>query len=430
MMVTPEVGLVDTPPHVELHGVPPDADVTIRARLLDHSAVPWSSYATYRSNAKGSLDLTRDPPVSGMYTGVDGEGLISALAVDSGFPSRPFDNSSLAALRVEFAAEIGAHQVARVSAHRLYVGAGVQVTALRERGLSGMFFQPLSDEPRPGIIVLGGSSGKLLFASQTAALLASHGYPSVALGYFGLEGLPPHLIEIPMAYFESALEWLASQRGVTSGALGVVGRSRGAELALLLGSRFPAIRSVVAVCPSSILWNGLRGDTPVDIPAWQESGRPLPFLSLMEPRFSDLRSRVFQKAPIALTPLFEAALDGPVPRDCVIPVENTNGPILLISGDEDRMWPSARMGDQIVERLKAHRHRFHVRHCRYPGAGHYMRTPGVPTSVLQGAFELGGNGAAQAAANRAAWAETLTFLETSLRARSNAAEPATIGGTR
>jgi dienelactone hydrolase len=430
MTVTPEVGLVDTPLHVELRGVPPDADVTIRARLLDHGAVPWSSYATYRSNATGTVDLTRDAPISGTYAGADGEGLISSLAVDSGFPSRPFDNSSLAALRIEFSAEIGTRQVARVSAHRLYVGAGVQVTTLRERGLSGMFFQPLSDEPRPGIIVLGGSSGKLLFASQTAALLASHGYPSLALGYFGLDGLPPHLIEIPIAYVESALEWLASQNGVASDALGVVGRSRGAELALLLGSRFPAIRSVVAFCPSSILWNGLRGDTPVDISAWQASGRPLPFLSLMAPRFSDLRSRVLQNAPVALTPLFEAGLDGPVPPKCLIPVENTNGSILLISGDEDRMWPSSRMGDQIVERLETHRHRFHFRHCRYPGAGHYMRTPGVPTSVLRGSFELGGNGAAQAAANRAAWAETLAFLETSLCGRSNAAEPATIGGTR
>ena len=201
-------------------------------------------------------------------------------------------------------------------------------------------------------------------------------------------------------------------------------------MALLLGSRLPAIRSVVAVCPSSILWNGLRGDTPVDISAWQESGRPLPFLSLMAPCFSDLRSQVFQNAPVALTPLFEAALDGPVPHDCVIPVENTNGSILLISGNEDRMWPSARMGDQIVERLETHRHRFHFRHCRYPGAGHYMRTPGVPTSVLRGAFELGGNGGAQAAANRSAWAETLTFLETSLCAHSQAAEPVAIGGAR
>ena len=294
----------------------------------------------------------------------------------------------------------------------------------------GCSFSRPPDEPKPGIIVLGGSSGKLLFASQTAALLASHGYPSVALGYFGLDGLPPHLVEIPISYFESALEWLASQSGVQSDALAVLGRSRGAELALLLGSRLPAIRSVVAVCPSSILWNGLRGDTPVDMSAWQESGRPLPFLSLMAPRFSDLRSQVFQSAPVALTPLFEAALDGPVPHDCVIPVENTNGSILLISGDEDRMWPSARMGDQIVERLETHRHRFHFRHCRYPGAGHYMRTPGVPTSVLRGAFELGGNGGAQAAANRSAWAETLTFLETSLCAHSDAAEPVAIGGTR
>jgi hypothetical protein len=168
MLATPEAGLVDTPLHIELRGVPPGADVTVRARLLDHASVPWSSYATYRANEQGSIDLTRDEPVSGMYTGVDAEGLISSLAVEHGFPSRPFDNSSLAALRIEFDAEVGSRQVARVCAHRLYVGAGVQVTTVRERGLSGMFFQPALDEARPGIVVLGGSSGKLCAHSKTA----------------------------------------------------------------------------------------------------------------------------------------------------------------------------------------------------------------------------------------------------------------------
>ena len=427
MTVTPAIGLIDEPLHIVVRRLPPGAAVTVRAHLVDHRGVPWSAHAAYCADAEGAVDLNRQAPVSGTYAGVDGEGLIASLAVSGNLPSRTFDNSSVAPLVVEFAAELGAHRVARAQARRLYVGADVQATTLREGNISGLFFQPPADEARPGVIVLGGSSGKLLFASQVAALLASHGFPSLALGYFGLDGLPPDLVEIPIAYFSSAMEWLSLQPGVRPGALGVVGRSRGAELALLLGARFSAIRSVVAYCPSSIVWNGLRGDGPVDASAWRESNRPAPFLSLMAPEFSDLRSRVLRTTPVALTPLFEAALDGPVPPETIIPVERTNGPILLISGDDDRMWPSARMGDQIMERLEAHGHPFRSRHCRYPRAGHLMRSPGASTSVLQNTFAFGGCGPAQAAANRAAWAETLTFLGASLGLHSTAGAPAVIG---
>jgi len=144
---------------------------------------------------------------------------------------------------------------------------------------------------------------------------------------------------------------------------------------------------------------------------------------------ADLRSRTFQAAPIVLTPLFEAALNRPVPKETTIPVEQINGPILLISGDDDRMWPSARMGEQIVERLAASRHPYPVLHRRYRQAGHLMRTPGVPTTMLRNAFEYGGVPSAQADANRAAWIETITFLRSSLGVSSTSAEP-TVGATR
>jgi dienelactone hydrolase len=137
---------------------------------------------------------------------------------------------------------------------------------------------------------------------------------------------------------------------------------------------------------------------------------------------------VLQTAPLTLTPLFEAALDGPVPLETIIPVENTNGPILLISGDDDRMWPSARMGDQIIERLAAHGHPFRSRHYRYPGAGHLMRSPGVPTSALYNTFAFGGHGPEQAAANRAAWTETIMFLRESLGLHARTETPAVLGG--
>jgi dienelactone hydrolase len=430
LTAAPSVGLIDGPLHVAAQGLGAGASVTLRAHLLDARGVPWSSHATYVADASGSVDLATDAPVSGTYSGVDGDGLISSLAVAGNATARTFDSTSVAPLVVEFVAEISGRRVARAASRRLYVAEDVRTTLVRERDLSGLFFQPHADDERPGIVVLGGSSGGLLFASQVAALLAGHGYPSLALGYFGLEGRPRHLIDVPIEYFAGAIAWLSSRPGVRRDGIGVVGRSRGAELALLLGVRFPSIRSVVAYCPSSIVWNGLRGDAPVDASAWSEAGRPVPFCSLMTPDLSAIRSRVRLGSPVALTPLFDAALARPVPADAIVPVERTAGPILLVSGDDDQMWPSARMGDQIMERLAAHAHPFRSRHCRYPGAGHLMRPPGVSTHALHNAFSFGGERRAQAIANRAAWSETLAFLANSLGVAAGVNEPALTGGAR
>ena len=121
MTVTPAVGLIDEPLQIVVLRLPPGAAVTVRAHLLDPGGVPWSSHAVYCADAGGSVDLARQAPVSGMYVGVDGEGLIASLAVAGHLPSRTFDNSSVAPLVVEFTAELGAHPVARARARRLYV---------------------------------------------------------------------------------------------------------------------------------------------------------------------------------------------------------------------------------------------------------------------------------------------------------------------
>jgi dienelactone hydrolase len=428
--VTPASGMIDEPLHVVVRGLPPGVAATVKALLVDTHDVRWSSHATCIADDDGSVDLNSQAPVSGTYDGPDGEGLISSLAVEGQLSTCPFDGSSIAPLCVEFAVEVNGQPVARAQARRLYVADGVRTATVSERGLSGQFFEREGDEPRPGILVLGGSSGKLAFAAQVAALLAGRGFPSLALAYFGLDGLPPHLTEIPIAYFSTAIDWLESQPAVRADALGIVGRSRGAELALLLGSRFSCIRAAIAYCPSSLLWNGLRGDVPVDLPAWREADRPIPFVSLMRPALSEVRGRILQASPVTLSPLFGAALDRPVPVDAVIPVETINGPMLLISGEDDRMWPSARMGDQIMARLNAHGHPFDSRHCRYPGAGHLMRTPGVPTSTLENRFAFGGYPSAQAAANRAAWSESLSFLHASLDVRLAPDTAVAVGGSR
>jgi hypothetical protein len=63
------------------------------------------------------------------------------------------------------------------------------------------------------VLVFGGSGGGLT-TSMAAALLAAHGYPSLALAYFKVAGLPQSLHDIPLEYFTSALRVLRAQPGV------------------------------------------------------------------------------------------------------------------------------------------------------------------------------------------------------------------------
>ena len=424
--VTPAVDLIDRPLHINVRGMTPHEPVTLRAHVLDSRGTRWGSHAVFIADGRGVVDVATMAPLSGSYSGVDAGGLIASLVVE-GLPDRPYQSTGLAPLGIEFETLVADRCVAVATAQRLYVQPDLDVRTVNERYASGLLFRPRTAEPLPGVIVVGGSSGGLSFSAQVAALLASHGFATLALAYFGTEGLPDHLVDIPLEYFEGAIEWFCRQPGVRQDALGFVGRSRGAELALLLGSRLPVIRAVVAYCPSHAVWNGLRGDRIMDGSAWTISGQPVPFLSLARPFLAGLRRSVFSNMPISLAPLFETALSEPYPDEALIPVEHTNGPILLISGDDDRMWPATQMGEAIMRRLAAHRHPFESRHYHYAGAGHLMRPPGVPTSVLRGVFAFGGLGPSQAAANRAAWSETLSFLKTNLNVQPAAAAAAAIG---
>ena len=148
-----------------------------------------------------------------------------------------------------------------------FVANDVTEYPVRENGLVGSLFTPDFPGPHPGIIVLGGSGGGITSASYYAKMLASHGYAALALAYFAYEDLPPWLIKIPLEYFGDAIQWMENRHDVTSNIIGVLGRSRGGELALLLGATFPKLKAVVAYVPSHVVWGGGR-----NISSWTING--------------------------------------------------------------------------------------------------------------------------------------------------------------
>ena len=204
---------------------------------------------------------------------------------------------------------------------------GVTRIDVREGGLYGELYVPAHARPLPAIILMGGSEGGVATISGMAAGFAKQGYATLALAYWAEEGLPKTLELVPLEYFDRAVDWLKARPEVNPRAIGAIGWSRGSEAVLLLGSRNPDVRAVVAVAPSGIVWQGLSYSNAPGRAAWTVDGKPLPYLTPVA---------VAYRPDALLRSVFIAALPQADARpETGIPVEKIHGPVLLISGKDD-----------------------------------------------------------------------------------------------
>jgi dienelactone hydrolase len=347
MSVSPQAALVDAPVAVSVRGLPTGAKTTVTAKATDAGGIIWSASAQFLATSAGvSLE---QPSLGGSYAGANPMGLFELMAPPSGSGPAAFLHSE-AGYDVILQATVDGRVVAGATARRQGPAAvGVVDKELRPAsgGIYGNLYLPKNIAARrPGVLVFGGSEGGLR-TSFAAALLAAHGYPSLALAYFKAPGLPKTLNNLRLEYFTRALGVLRAQPGVDPRHVLVMGHSRGGEAALLLGAHFPGlVNGVIAGVPSSVVNPGL----PTSQPAWTLRGRPLPAVS---------PSEFGQPNP-------------PGRPRAVIPVERIRGPILLACGQLDVVWPSCAYTDAIIARLRARQFAYPVTALRYPDAGHLV----------------------------------------------------------
>ena len=290
----------------------------------------------------------------------------------------------------------------------------VRRTEIRTSDAVGVVFEPEQGSDHFAVM-LGGSYGGI--PEGPASRLAEHGVSAFALAYFGAPGLPSALVEIPIESLQRGIE-LFRERFAGGRAIGVMGISKGAELALVLAAQLGgAIGRVVAVAPSHVVWFGLKPPGP-DLDrgstqsSWSWHGAPLPFLPCppdIKPLFNDrgMRTDVF----------FDALGYEPADIDAArIPVERSAGPILLLSGDDDHQWPAAPMAVEVVRRMADHGRGNDVTNVVYPGAGHvflvqdFLPPPGPGTGPP---FDFGGSTQADQVAGKDAWPRAVSFLQAS-----------------
>lgn len=409
-----ELSLIDEEIEIELAGLKPNQIVAIEAHWIDEDHVRWVSSAKFIANQQGVVNLSTQAPIEGSYEGIDPMGLFWSMEmghviIPEYLTARDVPDSCDYSRYIYLLAFDESGEIAEKTICRQILSPEIELIELRENGLIGDLYIPQSEEPLPVVIVLTGSNGGI--PSGLAALFASNGIAAFALAYSGVGDLPPNVEYVPLEYFERAFEWVQHHPRL-NGKIALHGTSRGAELALLLGSRYPEmIDRIVAVAPSSVV---------LSRNSWIYKNEPVlpaaPFFIDVNHDYDEhsfgLRENAYairihrERGFLLENERFDAAS---------IAVENIQCPIMLISGGDDQLGPCTFYAKHILKRLNNYHSTIERIHLDYPEAGHFITIPYIPRKCDYfengGWITVGGAPLADELASRDSWMRTLEFLK-------------------
>ncbi len=218
---------------------------------------------------------------------------------------------------------------------------------------------------QPLIVGLGGSEGGNAWTSdywkKTRDQFIEKGYAFLAIGYFGAKGTPDKLEKIAIEDVHYAIEVAKKNKKINKENIAIIGGSRGADLALLLGSYYDDIKGVVAIVASNVTFPGNTNHFTTS--TWMYQNKELPFVPVNDEAVPYLMKN-------DLRGTFEAMLQDSIAEEkALINIEKINGPILLISATKDEISPSTPMAEKMITRLKTYNFKHKYEHIAIEG-GH------------------------------------------------------------
>jgi len=223
---------------------------------------------------------------------------------------------------------------------------------------------------QPLLVYFGGSEGG---NSMTKPHKVKHreqytnqGYAMLAIGYFGMVGTPEEVDRISLNAIHDEIVEAMNNPSIDSNCVAVMGGSKGAELALTLASKYSDIKGAVAFAGSHVVFASPSIYTDGMASSFMLNDKQLPSVPLTPEIIPTLILEGFREA-------HEVALEDTLAVDKArIEVEEINGPILLISGEKDHIWPSKEMSDEVINRLKSKGFSYPVQHIVVPNGNHFQ----------------------------------------------------------
>ncbi|XP_029378638.1 acyl-coenzyme A thioesterase 4-like [Echeneis naucrates] len=419
LSVQPSRGLMDEKFTVLVQNAPSGFWLTVHALHRCDDGHSWEAFGHYAANAAGTVNVSEDPSLGGTYSGVEPMGLLWSLRTVPG--SKP--GLRLRKMNVQTPMEVtvsvyqGHHtegfadqkSLDSVLVERWYMAPGVRRIPITEDQLTATLFLPSGPGPFPGLLDLWGGGGQLV--ENRAALLASHGFASLALDYL----TPKYSREtgkmVDNTYFEAAYRVLEQHPQVLSSRIAMVGLSFGTSVTLKMAAYSKAMQLRCVVCISSSHVQPVEGSLEELMDFFRKNAANI--------RFNEENHSIMRNLLL------------PIPTDPSLKVDvgRLQCPLLLVVGEDDQNWPALESAMDMKEMMERAGNSHLLTVLSYPNAGHLIEPPYTPhirtssfRSVTQREKQMaiwGGNAVGHSRAQEDAWKKMLVFLKENLYGSRN-----------
>ncbi|XP_076058756.1 acyl-coenzyme A thioesterase 1-like [Oratosquilla oratoria] len=405
--VTPENDVLDVLPCMHVEGLGNGERVTFQLSTRDGEDMEFSSFAYYVASPEGTVSNMTDFSVGGRYQGVFPAGLQSSMmTTPEVYSDKPIlKYKRLGKTNVEIPLKytltvLPGHlteeelyserrlpkPLATTTFSRTFMAPGVRRIPLEGREIEGTLFLPAEPGPHPAVVDIFGTDGGLI--EHRAAMLASRGFASLGLAFMDYKNLPRRPASLPLEYFDGAINYLTDHEECQKDSVGILGSSKGSDMAIILASRRKEVKAIVTINGASVVFNiGFTSNGEEIFPTYRK----------------DFRS--IKKTPDGMFQFL-------IPEDSLSPEHSLSLPVenipddceaLLVTSDRDGFL-AYKAGMALLERSRAHG-KSNVYNLCLPGAGHVldlpylahvpllpMRVPNLQDNVkIPPVFLMGGN---------------------------------------
>ncbi|XP_077565678.1 peroxisomal succinyl-coenzyme A thioesterase-like isoform X3 [Stigmatopora nigra] len=364
LSVAPTRALVDEPWRVRVDNLPPGAPVTLRCEHRSEDQDDWEAYAHYVGDAAGAVSVADDASLGGTYRGREAMGLLwSMRAVPGSRPGLRLRKRNVLGPMLFTVSVLAGHvgpdfgerlPLARQLVERWYLAPGVRRLELKDRGVRGTLFLPSGPGPFPGLLDMWGGGGGLL--EYRSALLASHGYVSLALEYFAPGELASSDLEFQ--YFEAAFDLVRRHPAVLPDRVGIFGLSLGAMVAISLAAESTLVEPACCVCISGSHF------FPRDQPLSQ-IGLPT---NVSKIRLDEEQNFIWRDLSLPVSGDLSRKSD----------VRRIKCPLLLVNGQDDQNHPTVEYAEDMERMMRSVGKEHLLTRLEYPDAGHLIEPPYSP----------------------------------------------------
>ena len=226
---------------------------------------------------------------------------------------------------------------------------GIEVRIVDNGAFQGFHLIPDNKQSKGVIVCYGGSDGSPFF--EVAQSYAEKGYETLSVFMFGMKNQPKELTKVPLEQFSDVLDYINNNID-DNYPITIVGASKGAEYVLNLAARYDEISNVMLFAPVAYSFSGLNYNDVSAASSWTWKGEEVPYVDIQKAPFSalfkDMLFPMIIGSPMNFRGIYSAALESDPQRDeKLIPVQNIEGDILILVGEDDGMMDTLSMAELI-----------------------------------------------------------------------------------